>query len=83
MLPLESSLLLTVETIASEGITLDSNKYQRISIFTALHDVMREKALNELRFARCADCGLYTPYRLKNLTDKIVICKKCGSSISI
>ncbi|MGB9841963.1 MAG: hypothetical protein ACPLKZ_04470 [Candidatus Bathyarchaeales archaeon] len=62
---------------------MDSNKYQRISIFTALHDVMREKALNELRFAKCGDCGRYTPYRLKNLADKVVVCKQCGNSISI
>lgn len=83
MLRPESLLLLTAETTEGEGINVDSTKYQRISIFTALHDVMREKALNELRFAKCADCGRYTPYRLKNLADKVVVCKKCGSPISI
>ncbi|MGB9915574.1 MAG: hypothetical protein ACPLIG_08705 [Candidatus Bathyarchaeales archaeon] len=83
MLQLEISLLLTVASVVDKGIRVDSKEYQRISIFTALHDVMREKALNELRFAKCAGCGLYTPYKLKNVAKKTVRCKKCGSSIKV
>jgi ribosomal protein L32 len=57
--------------------------FQNRSIFSALYDVMREKALKQLNFAKCPSCGLFTPYRLKNVEGNAVKCKKCGSMIQL
>jgi formylmethanofuran dehydrogenase subunit E len=55
----------------------------KLNIFGFLHDAMKEKALKKLRFAKCDKCGLFTPYRLKHVTNNTVICKKCGASIKL
>jgi uncharacterized Zn finger protein len=62
---------------------LKPNTHQNWNIFAALHDAIKEKALNELRFAKCASCGRLTPYRLKFTTGNSVKCKKCGNLIRL
>ncbi|MEM3626591.1 MAG: hypothetical protein QXZ25_01020 [Candidatus Bathyarchaeia archaeon] len=62
---------------------MKSNIPQNWNIFTALHDAIREKALNQLRFAKCTFCGRLTPYRLKFTTENTVRCKKCGNLIQL
>ncbi|MEM2108413.1 MAG: hypothetical protein QXL10_03915 [Candidatus Bathyarchaeia archaeon] len=59
------------------------NMTQQWSIFSALHDAIRDKELKKLRFAHCSNCQLYTPYRLKFVSGNKVQCKKCGSTIHL
>lgn len=65
------------------GIALNSTTTSKFNIFAALHEVMKEKAFNQLRFAKCEECGLFTPYRLKHITDNTLKCKKCGTLIQL
>jgi len=62
---------------------MEHEAIQKWSIFSALYDVINEKALKQLRFAKCCACGLLTPYRLKFVADNTVKCKKCGTSINL
>ncbi|MCW4034498.1 MAG: hypothetical protein NWF03_03960 [Candidatus Bathyarchaeota archaeon] len=51
------------------------------NIFSALHEAITQKDKNELKFAKCDKCGRLTPYRLRNLKDGSLKCKKCGKHI--
>jgi tRNA(Ile2) C34 agmatinyltransferase TiaS len=63
--------------------TVNPNITQNWSIFSALHDVIKERALKRLRFAECPTCRLLTPYRLKSLEGNGLRCKKCGTTIQL
>jgi len=63
--------------------TFNSNMTQNWSIFSALHDIIKERALRKLRFAECPACRLFTPYRLKLLDENGLRCKKCGTPIQL
>jgi len=56
---------------------------QNRSIFSALHEVIREKELKKLKFAKCTKCDLLTPYRLIYLEHNALQCKKCGTSLEL
>jgi len=62
---------------------VNPNITQNWSIFSALHDAIKERALKKLRFAKCPECRLLTPYRLKALESNGLRCKKCGAAIQL
>jgi formylmethanofuran dehydrogenase subunit E len=59
-------------------MTYDTTKNP--TIFAALHEAITAKDKKELKFARCNNCGRMTPYRLMQLSSRL-ICKKCGKPI--
>ncbi|MDG6222830.1 MAG: hypothetical protein IAX21_04585 [Candidatus Bathyarchaeota archaeon] len=62
---------------------MTSSSIQRINIFDALHTAITSKDKKQLRFAKCPQCGRHTPYRIENLGDNGLRCKRCGSRISL
>lgn len=62
---------------------MEHNIGQNRSIFSALHEIIREKELRKLKFAKCTKCGLLTPYRLIHLKGNGLQCKKCGTSLEL
>jgi tRNA(Ile2) C34 agmatinyltransferase TiaS len=59
------------------------NITQEWSIFSVLYEVIKETELKKLRFAKCSNCQLLTPYRLKSLGSNELKCKKCGLTIQL
>ena len=57
--------------------------HQNASIFQALHEVMKQKELNKLRFAKCFECKRFTPFKLKFVKKNFIQSKKCGNLIFI
>jgi hypothetical protein len=56
---------------------------QEYNIFSAIWENLQFKRVRKLRFAECDKCNRFTPYRLMNINNSLVICKKCANPISI
>ena len=56
---------------------------KRINIFDAVHTAITSKSKKQLRFAKCPRCARFTPYRLGNLKDAGLRCKRCNARISL
>jgi len=52
-----------------------------VNIFSALHEAITAKDKRELKFAKCQNCGRFTPYRLQFLKGDALRCKKCGATL--
>ncbi|MCK5628636.1 hypothetical protein KAI12_04135 [Candidatus Bathyarchaeota archaeon] len=51
------------------------------SIFTPMHEAIREKELKRLRLSKCPKCNKVTFYRLKTLGSSSLSCKNCNNKL--
>ena len=51
--------------------------------FISLNHSIKERQAKKLKFAKCPDCGLVTPYRLSSLKGKRLVCKACKKPLSL
>lgn len=63
------------------GAHISSNS--KWSIFTPLHEAVRDNELRKLRCGHCPSCHKVTFYRLISLNDKELRCKNCGAPITV
>ncbi|MEM3551548.1 MAG: hypothetical protein QXN87_02845 [Candidatus Bathyarchaeia archaeon] len=75
-------VFIAIRVISMESLS-NQNIPQQWSIFSVLYEVIKERELKKLRFAKCSNCQLFTPYRLKSLGNNELKCKKCGLTIQL
>lgn len=75
-------VFIAIRVISMESLN-NPNITQQWSIFSVLYEVIKERELKKLRFAKCSKCQLFTPYRLKSLGNNELKCKKCGLTIQL